>query len=231
MNEQLDWDQLPIIWTEGFRGAGLLWRAGSDWFSNDPAGPRAHSHDGGSETMYVQSGAVDLVVGSTPLTASLGDFIFVPANTFHDLKAYPDMDLLLFVLVAPNLANKRWRFDEFKDSDFDGVPSVTTGLHRLESDLSLPGDARLRSRLRVLAPGEVDAFDGLSDYERVVFVVEGSVRVEVGRLTGSFRSGDFLYVAAETNHRLENDSRSVAKVLIADAPFPRAHPAITALNE
>lgn len=231
MTNEHGWDQQPFIWTEGVRGGGLLWRAGASWFSNDPAGPRPHSHDGASEIMYVHAGSVDLQVGSTQVTANVGDFVFVPESTFHNLKAHPRSDLRLLVLVAPNKAEARWKFDDFGPDDYSRVPSVAPDLASLSSESDLPGDEHMRSRLRVISPGETGDLQTLREWERVLFVVEGEVWVEIGKLAGLLKVGEFVHISGEMPHALQNRGSSSSHVLQIDTPFPKAQgsPAATPL--
>ena len=42
-----------------------------------------HTHDSSSETLYVESGSVDMVIGGRPVHANAGDAIYIPAGVLH----------------------------------------------------------------------------------------------------------------------------------------------------
>ncbi|WP_345771665.1 cupin domain-containing protein [Geodermatophilus sabuli] len=68
-------------------------------FGREESGPDAHFHRAISEQFYVLSGEVRLFDGTTWLTATTGDFLYVPEGGIHGFRGGDHASMLL--MFAP----------------------------------------------------------------------------------------------------------------------------------
>jgi hypothetical protein len=105
MTQNIDytaWMNQPLIWGERTRGRGLVWTADSDWFINDPLGPKPHLHEEASEIVFLAQESMRIETSGTKLVYREGDFLLMPSDKYHNYWFVGDKPVCLFVVVAPN---------------------------------------------------------------------------------------------------------------------------------
>lgn len=65
-----------------------------------------HKHEFHSENVYVLEGTATMTLGSDRLEIKPGDLIFIPANTWHDVKVSSDIPLKVISIQAPEFDGK-----------------------------------------------------------------------------------------------------------------------------
>lgn len=197
------WHEQTMIWTERMRGRPLLWPPDAPWFVNDPLGPMPHTHEGASEVVYVAAGSMELIVGRTTLVLETGDYCLIPPDTFHEPRNIGADDLRLFVLVVPNLRDRRWKPEGFVESDYIGTCAVVRA-----KPGPLPSDDLIDAAViewPAATTGEVERQDG---QERVIYVLSGSAAVEVDSMRGDFGQDEYATVPGGAVHRVSTGARS-----------------------
>lgn len=203
------WTAQTMWWSERERSRPLWWPVGAAWFANDPLDPLPHTHPDASEAFFVAAGTLQLTVGRTPLRMEAGDYCLVPPDTYHEPLNVGDEDLCVFVFVAPNWRDRRWKPEGFTEEDFRGVaevvPTATSG--------PLPSDALIESAVLQLpgrANGEPEAYPGS---DRALYVLDGLVDITVGHLSGRLGTHQYLHVMGGTRHRVAAAGSTPARVL------------------
>src|SRR3954471_10430124 len=166
------WAEQPLIWSERQRGRALYWPGGEDWFVNDPLGRIPHSHPDASELYLVVAGRLDLTVGRTQVNVGAGGYCFIPPDTFHDPHNPGPDDLCLFVIVAPNWRDRRWKTDGFVDADYASFP----GLAETAAPGPLPGDESIRASVEELGAGDASEVAIRGNEDRTIYVLDGRAR-------------------------------------------------------
>ncbi len=59
-----------------------------DLFVPRNSGPPPHEHDW-DEAYYITEGSIEFTIGTQPVLAAAGDFIYAPAGTIHGFAARP----------------------------------------------------------------------------------------------------------------------------------------------
>lgn len=203
------WAAQQLFWSERCRGRALLWPRGADWFSNDPLGHAPHTHPDASEIYFVAAGRARVTVGRTDVELGPGGYLLIPADTYHDPMNAGLADLCLFVVVAPNWRERRWKPDGFDDNDFRGTPCVDD----VGTDGPLPSDARLSAAVLRLEPGTEENVDRQADADRIIYVLQGEAEVEVGRLAGKLQAHEYLLISGFERHRLRSLGRERLRYL------------------
>ena len=199
------WAGQTMIWTERQRGRPLYWPAGGPWFANDPLGPHPHTHPDASEIYFVAAGTLNLTVGRQELVMSPGDFCLIPPDTYHHPRNDGATDLGLFVIVAPNWRDRRWKRDDFSEADFRGAATLA----RTDVLGDLPGDLNIDSS--VIA-GSTESFCD-PGREHVIYVLEGELDVKVDHLAGRLARHDYVHIPAGANHAVRRCGRDSARIL------------------
>jgi mannose-6-phosphate isomerase-like protein (cupin superfamily) len=70
-------------------------------FTGEPSGPAPHFHRTISESFFVLSGAVRLYDGREWLTATSGDFLYVPEGGIHGFRNESGEPASMLILFAP----------------------------------------------------------------------------------------------------------------------------------
>jgi mannose-6-phosphate isomerase-like protein (cupin superfamily) len=205
------WAEQTMIWTERQRGRPLYWPAGASWFANDPLGPHPHTHPDASEIYFVETGTLALTVGRQELVMRAGDFCLIPPNTFHDPRNGGDDDLGLFVIVAPNWRDRRWKIDGFEDADFDGTASVA----RTEAVGPLPSDLEIGAEVVGAGSGPESAS---SPHERVLYVLAGQLDLALDHLSGRLGPGEYVHVPAGASSTVSQAGSSPVRLLSISTP-------------
>jgi quercetin dioxygenase-like cupin family protein len=204
------WSSQTTIWTERQRGRALYWPAGEGWFANDPLGPHPHTHPDASEIYLVAQGTLELTVGREELVMTAGDYCLIPPDTFHHPRNGGRDDLGLFVVVAPNWRDRRWKPEGFSEPDFLGVAAVGS----TAGPGPLPGDRNIAAAV-VAAPSE-ESCDPLR--ERAIYVLAGEVEVEIGPLAGRLAEHEYVHVPAGARHTLRDAGDGPARILSVWTP-------------
>lgn len=190
-----EWAEHALWWSERCRSRALLWKAGEDWFSNDPLGPKPHTHPNASEIFLVASGLLRLTVGRTQLELGAGGFCLVPPDTYHEPLNVGDSDCCVFVLVAPNWRDCRWKPEGFVDADFQRLPRVAS----VSEPGPLPSDELIESGVLALEPNESKEMER-PDADHLVYVLGGTTHVTVEHISGPLAPHQFLTVMGGTKH-------------------------------
>jgi mannose-6-phosphate isomerase-like protein (cupin superfamily) len=207
------WSLQPLLWTERLRGRALWWPKGADWFANDPLGPLPHTHPRASELYFVVSGRLDLTVGRTELVLDVGQACLIPPDTFHAPVNRAAEDLCLFVVVAPNWREARWKPEGFTEADYVGVPVVAPPRARGV----LVQDEQLHVEVLELTPGAPCAPPPRPGVERVLYCLEGVLGLAVERLEGRLGPHEYAAVPAQAPHLLWAYGADACRVLVVEA--------------
>lgn len=212
----MDWqpwiDQhLPI--TEIKRGGATVWVRGGKGLIGDALGPIMHIHDDASEIFYFISGRCRLEIGNSEEIFGPGDFVLVPPQVPHNLWNAGEDELLVFWLVAPNFIHNKWRTDNFPPGAMEWRAIRS---HVQDAD-ELPSDDKIRSRVLTVRPERNCTGKTAEHQEAVVYVLTGTARVTVGKLTGLLREHDFVNVPVGTGYSIEA-ANGDASILLFEMP-------------
>ena len=210
------WASQSLWWSERQRSRPLIWPAGASWFSNDPLGPTAHTHPAASEPVFVAHGQLRLTVGSTLLHLVAGDYCLIPPDTFHDMLNEGDGPMGVFVMVAPNWRDRRWRPEKFGPADFRGTCEVVGT--RVAGPL--PGDERIEASVEILGPETGTGLVARAGAERTIYVLAGEAEVRVEHLSGRIGPDQFCHVMSGTPHSVSNTGRQPLRLLSIWAADP-----------
>jgi mannose-6-phosphate isomerase-like protein (cupin superfamily) len=198
-----DWMKQPLIWTERIRSRALVWTPEAHWFINDPLGPFPHCHPDASEIIYIAAGHMDIQVGETKQRVGPGELLFMPPDRYHNYWLVGNQTVCLYVLVTPNHKHCRWQYKDFKPGAFEGhAPMKSAFLD--DSLVSMPSDERISTNVRVLAAGAQTDEMIESVKEKMIYVLEGVARIEIEKMSGTFRVNDYQHVPAQHRHRIIN---------------------------
>jgi mannose-6-phosphate isomerase-like protein (cupin superfamily) len=194
------WGVDGFVFTEAARGGALAWRLGDDQLTGDALGPVRHAHDDAGEYYYMFSGSAHVETGEERFVLNEGQLGYIPPNAPHNfLGPASDADACLFCVVAPNLAENKWRLEDF----LPGSESLRMAVATPFEDRKLPGDGRLAARAVALEP-DVKPLE-LVPESRELFhlVLAGELEVEIENgLAGSIETGRILHVRAGVRHAL-----------------------------
>jgi quercetin dioxygenase-like cupin family protein len=98
--------------TTRFLATGALTGGGFGLFQSDMAarsgGPAAHYHKTFSESFYILDGTVRLYDGANWVTATKGDYLYVPPNGIHAFRNESDEPASMLILFAPGAPRERY---------------------------------------------------------------------------------------------------------------------------
>ena len=204
--EQLDWREWmkqPLIWTERMRSRALVWTPDAHWFINDPLGPLPHSHDDASEIIYIAAGHMDIQVGETRQRVGPGELLFMPPDRYHNYWLVGDETVCLYVLVVPNHKFARWRYKDFKPGAFEGHAPMKSAF--IEDSLrEMPSDERISTNVRVLDVGADTGDLYEQSKEKMIYVLEGEMRIQIEKVSGALKQNDYQHVPAQHHHKIIN---------------------------
>ena len=202
-----EWMKQPLIWTERIRSRALVWTPEARWFINDPLGPLPHAHDDASEIIYIAAGQMDIQVGETKQRVGPGDLLFMPPDRYHNYWHVGDETVCLYVLVVPNHKYARWRYKDFKPGAFEGHAPM----ENVFAGRPLPSDERITCVVRVLAPGIATEVSVEDKREKMIYLLDGRVTVEIERMSGMMQPNNYQHIPATHDHRLINDGPTPAR--------------------
>jgi mannose-6-phosphate isomerase-like protein (cupin superfamily) len=210
------WFGQPRPFTERARCAPVYWPAGASWFINDPLPPAPHSHPGASEIYFAASGVLQLTVGNTEFEMNEGDVCLIPPGAFHHPQDTRQTDLFLWCVVAPN-----WRGERLKRSDFtEDELAATPVVGNTSRPDSLPSDDLLETASILLEPGASEEHEWRPCSERLIYVLEGTADMTIGRLSGRFERHEFVHVPSGFRHRIVNSTSEPLRALSVYALDP-----------
>jgi quercetin dioxygenase-like cupin family protein len=198
-----EWMKQPLIWTERIRSRALVWTPDAHWFINDPLGPLPHSHDDASEIIYIAAGQMDIQVGETRQRVGPGELLFMPPDRYHNYWLVGDETVCLYVLVVPNHKHARWRYKDFKPGAFEGHAPMKSAFTE-DSLREMPSDERITTQVKVLQPGESTGWMREQIKEKMIYILEGTAKMEIERMTGTMHPNDYEHVMAQHNHQITN---------------------------
>lgn len=198
--EYLEWMQQPLIWGERCRGRGLVWTPESDWFINDPLGPKPHSHDDATELLYMAQGQMEIELGGSRRIYRQGDLLLMPPDKFHSYRFHGMEPACIFVAVTPNHKYNRWRLADFPPGAHEGDGPYA---NVFETD-SLPSNEHFDCQRVTLNPGQSEASRVLDLQDRIVYVVSGVAHLTVSTLSGPLAANQYQYIPATVSHTIRN---------------------------
>ena len=213
------WSAQTLWWSERYRSKGLVWPADTDWFSNDPLGPKPHTHPDASEVFFVVRGRMQLTVGAEKLELGPGDYVLVPPDTYHEPLNIGGEDLCVLVVVAPNWRDRRWNPEGFVDSDYTGrgtvVPTGEPG--------PLPSDDLIASEVLLVEPGQSLGVDSRKDADRLLYVLDGTASITLEHLTGDVETHQYVNVMAGARHEVRGAGDRPVRLLSVWTPYVASH--------
>ena len=193
------WVRQSLPRTDYMRGGATVWVKGMAGLLGDSLGPVMHLHEGASEIFYFVAGRCRLEVGDREEFFEAGDFVLVPPEVPHNVWPDGDDDLLVFWLVAPHFQANKWRTEGFPEG------AMQRGVIRghVAAGGELPSDGQIESRLLTLANNDRHSGRTAERQEAVVYLVEGSADVRVGKLNGRLGAHEFVHVPVDTEYALD----------------------------
>jgi len=194
------WMNQPLLWGERVRGRSLAWTPDAHWFINDPLGPVPHTHEDATEIAYLTQGSMEIQIGSSKRIYRAGDLIIMPPDMFHNYWFHGEDTVCLFVLVAPNHKYKRFRHESIPSVAYEGdAPYANV----FETDV-LPSNHHFHCERVTLEPGAAEASRMLDLQDRVIYVLSGAGRIQVGNLSGALAANQYQYIPATYAHQISN---------------------------
>lgn len=209
------WGVDGFVFTEAVRGGALPWRVGDAKLANDVLGPVRHAHDDAAEYYFMFSGSAHVETGREEFVLEEGQLGYIPPDAPHNFLGPADgKDACLFCVIAPNLADNKWRVKDFLPGTEDLRMAVGTPFE----DEELPAGGKLGAEAISLDPGSEPLTLTPEGCEMVHLVVEGEldVRFENG-LAGRIETGRYLHVREGVEHVLS--AAAPCRVLRLDCFF------------
>jgi quercetin dioxygenase-like cupin family protein len=210
------WGIEKFFFSEAARGGPLTWAAGDFGFDGDVLGPTRHAHDGAAEYFYIASGSVRVEIGGEEFVLNEGDLCCIPEDVPHNvLGLESDADACVFCVVGPNIADHKWRIEDFRaEGDFRrstvGRPFV---------DLELPASGNLSAEALVLSRTDTPTSLTPEGRECVYFVCEGELNLRFANgLGGILAPGAFLHVREGSRHEVSAAS-DLCRVIRVNCKF------------
>jgi mannose-6-phosphate isomerase-like protein (cupin superfamily) len=207
------WIRQSLPSTDIKRGGATVWPKGERGLIGDSLGPVMHLHDHASEVFYFLDGRCRLEIGDSEELLGPGDFVLVPPEVPHNLWNGGDDDLLVFWLVAPNVAGNKWRTERLPTGALNR--RVLRG--RVAPGVELPSDTNIRTRLLTVEAPATSAVCPGEGHEAIVYVLEGEADADVGPRRRRLSAHDFVHVPASTPCTL-TPATGPATVLIFEVP-------------
>jgi mannose-6-phosphate isomerase-like protein (cupin superfamily) len=213
--EVAHWGDDGFFFTEAGRGGPLAWRVGESKLEGDALGPVRHAHDDAAEYYFMFSGSAHVETGGEELVLEEGQLGYIPPDAPHNfLGPASSRDACLFCVVAPNLAENKWRVRDFRP----GSESLRMEVATPFEDARLPAGGQLAAH-GLAWSGEEDALQIVpTGFEVVYLVVDGALEVRLASgLHGSLSAGNYLHVRDGMRH--EVGAAAPTRVLRIDCQF------------
>jgi mannose-6-phosphate isomerase-like protein (cupin superfamily) len=210
-----DWGSDGYFFTEAARGGPLAWRVGQPKLEGDALGPVRHAHDDAAELYFMFSGSAHVETGGEELVLDEGQVGYIPPDAPHNfLGPASGRDACLFCVVAPNLAENKWRVRDFLPTATSLRMEVATPFQ----DERLPGGDELSVHALSLSAGAPPAELVPDGFEVVYVVAEGTMDIRVANgLHGSIAAGTYVQLRDGVKHEVRTGSS--ARVLRIDCRF------------
>jgi mannose-6-phosphate isomerase-like protein (cupin superfamily) len=209
------WGDDSFFFTEAARGGPLAWRVGEPKLEGDSLGPIRHAHDDAAEYYFMFSGSAHVETGGEELVLEEGQLGYIPPDVPHNfLGPASARDACLFCVVAPNLANDKWRLEGFRP----GSESLRMQVATPFEDERLPGDDHLAAHAIELAGDEEPIQLTPDGFDVAYLVVAGAVDLVLANgLSGSIAAGTSVHVRDGMPHELR--ASGPARLLRIDCRF------------
>lgn len=194
------WMEQPLIWAERCRGRSLAWTPDANWFVNDPLGPVPHSHDDATEIALIAQGNMEILVGGSKRVYGPGDLILMPPDKFHNYWFKGSDTVCLFVVVAPNHKQARFRTQDFPPGAHEGDAPFAN----VFGDAPLPANQHFDCQRVVLPPGTSGPENVLNLKDRVIYVLSGTAMLRLNTLTGPLTPHQYQHIPATVRHQISN---------------------------
>ncbi len=206
------WGTDGFFFSEAARGGPLTWSAGATRFKGDELGPVRHAHDDAAEYYYMVAGAIHVEAGGEEFVLSAGELCCIPPDLPHNvLGLASEEEARMLCIVAPNLADAKWRIEDFKPGSEEQRASVG----RPFEDDELPAAGTVTATAHVLAAGEAPRVLVPEGHETVYLVIDGALEIALhGGLHGTIAPDTYVHVREGLRHELS--STSVCKLLQMD---------------
>jgi quercetin dioxygenase-like cupin family protein len=201
-----EWMKQPLVWTERIRSRALVWTPEANWFINDPLAPLPHCHPDASEIIYIAAGQMDIQVGESKQRVGPGELLFMPPDRYHNYWFVGEETVCLYVLVVPNHKYARWQYKDFKPGAFEGHAPMKSAFAP-DATVSMPSDERIVTNVRVLDVGESTDWMYEQLKEKMIYVLDGEMKIEIEKLSGSLTPNDYQHVPNQHHHRISNIGR------------------------
>jgi mannose-6-phosphate isomerase-like protein (cupin superfamily) len=209
------WGADGFFFTEAARGGPLAWRVGHPKLEGDALGPVRHAHDDAAEYYYMFSGSARVEAGGQEFVLEEGQLGYIPPDAPHNfLGPASGRDACLFCVVAPNLADNKWRVRDFRP----GSESLRMEVATPFEDEGLPGGDQLAAHSMPLSAEAEQLKLAPNGFEVVYLVLDGAVEITLANgLHGSIATGTYVHVRDGMSHELSAGVPS--RVLRIDCHF------------
>jgi mannose-6-phosphate isomerase-like protein (cupin superfamily) len=213
-----DWLASGFFFSEAARGGPWVWRLGDPGLLGEPLGPVRHIHDQAAEYYYMFQGSARIEVNGEERIIHENELAYIPPDLPHNFWLDPDSaaDAYLFVVVAPNFAERKWRTDEHNHVHVDTHDRVQVATVFAGQDLPAGG---VLTAYELSLNSSQDPLVVTSSHREVVYlVISGELNVSMHEVLEEAASrGGYIHVCEGVEHRLSTPTS--ARVLQMDCRF------------
>jgi mannose-6-phosphate isomerase-like protein (cupin superfamily) len=213
-----DWLASGFFFSEAARGGPWVWRLGDPGLLGEPLGPVRHIHDQAAEYYYMFQGSARIEVNGEEQIIHENELAYIPPDLPHNFWLDPDsaVDAYLFVVVAPNFAERKWRTDEHNHVHVDTEERVRVAT--ISAGQQLPADGVLTAHELNLDSSQDPLVVTSAHREIVYLVISGQLNVSLlDVLQETARRSGYIHVREGVEHRLSTPTS--ARVLQIDCKF------------
>ncbi len=213
-----DWLASGFFFSEAARGGPWVWRLGDPGLLGEPLGPVRHIHDQAAEYYYMFRGSARIEVNGEERIIHENELAYIPPDLPHNFWLDPDsaVDAYLFVVVAPNFAERKWRTDEHNHVHVDTEDRVRVAT--VFAGQELPAGGVLTANELNLDRSQDPLVVTSAHREIVYLVVSGKLNVSMHDVLEEAASrGGYIHVREGVEHRLSTPTN--ARVLQMDCRF------------
>ncbi len=195
-----------------------MWRLGDPGLLGEPLGPVRHIHDQAAEYYYMFRGSARIEVNGEERIIHENELAYIPPDLPHNFWLDPDsaVDAYLFVVVAPNFAERKWRTDEHNHVHVDTEDRVRVAT--VFAGQELPAGGVLTANELNLDRSQDPLVVTSAHREIVYLVVSGKLNVSMHDVLEEAASrGGYIHVREGVEHRLSTPTN--ARVLQMDCRF------------
>ncbi len=195
-----------------------MWRLGDPGLLGEPLGPVRHIHDQAAEYYYMFRGSARIEVNGEERIIHENELAYIPPDLPHNFWQDPDsaVDAYLFVVVAPNFAERKWRTDEHNHVHVDTEDRVRVAT--VFAGQELPAGGVLTANELNLDRSQDPLVVTSAHREIVYLVVSGKLNVSMHDVLEEAASrGGYIHVREGVEHRLSTPTN--ARVLQMDCRF------------